>query len=113
MRLHSGLDRIERRSRSLANRLRDGLATINKVTTYDIGTEPAAIVTFAVEGREASDIAAALERQGINVAVSRPTSTPIDSTKRRLGVLVRASPHYYNTEIEIDRTLEIVADECH
>jgi len=107
-----GLDRIQRRSRSLANRLRAGLAAINRVTTYDIGAEPAAIVTFAVEGREASDIAAPLESQGINVSVSRPTSTPIDSTKRRLGALVRASPHYYNTEVEIDRTLEAVAGEC-
>ena len=107
-----GLDRIERRSRSLAARLRAGLAVINGVTTYDIGAEPAAIVTFTVEGREASDIAAALEMQSINVSVSRPTSTPIDSTKRCLPALLRASPHYYNTHVEIDRTLEAVAGEC-
>jgi len=104
-----GLDRIEQRSRSLAGRLRSGLAAIDGVTTYDVGQDPAAIVTFTVHGREAADIAAALSQQGISVSVSRPTSTPIDSTKRGLKSLVRASPHYYNTADEIDRSIEAVA----
>ncbi|NVP57614.1 aminotransferase class V-fold PLP-dependent enzyme [Mycoplana rhizolycopersici] len=108
--LSIGLERIEQRSRSLATQLRSGLAAIDGVTTYDVGQDPVAIVTFTVHGREASDIAAALSKQGINVSVSRPTSTPIDSTKRGLDALVRASPHYYNTTEEIDRTIAAVAN---
>ena len=107
--LSIGLERIEQRSRSLAARLRSGLAAIDGVTIYDLGKDPAAIVTFTVHGREAADIAAALAKQQINVSVSRPTSTPVDSTKRGLEALVRASPHYYNTADEINRTVEAVA----
>ncbi|MCA0425424.1 MAG: aminotransferase class V-fold PLP-dependent enzyme [Proteobacteria bacterium] len=107
--LEIGLDRIQHRSRGLAARLRSGLATLNGVTVYDLGADPAAIVTFGVEGRKGSEIVGALAGQGINVSLSRPTSTPIDSTKRALPALVRASPHYYNTDDEIDRAVEVVA----
>jgi cysteine desulfurase / selenocysteine lyase len=110
--LSIGLDRIEQRSRSLAARLRSGLSALDGVTVYDLGQDPAAIVTFTLQGREASEIAAALSQHGINVSVSRPTSTPIDSTKRGMGPLVRASPHYYNTTDEIDRTIAAVSNEC-
>jgi len=41
--------------------------------------------------------------------VSQPTSTMIDATTRALPPLVRMSPHYYNTEDEIDRTLDATA----
>lgn len=110
--LEIGLDRIQHRSRALAARLRSGLATLKGLTIYDIGADPAAIVTFGVEGREGAEIVSALGGQGINVSLSRPTSTPIDSTKRNLPALVRASPHYYNTDGEIDRTIEMVAQAC-
>jgi len=40
------------------------------------------------------------------VTVSTPDSTRLDATARALPPLVRASPHYYNTTDEIDRTLE-------
>lgn len=100
-----GIDRIGHRSRALAARLRDGLAAIPTATVYDVGPDPAAIVTFTLDGVEAADAMASLAALGINVSVSDPTSTPVDSTKRDLGALIRASPHYYNTNEEIDRTL--------
>lgn len=100
-----GIDRIERRSRALAARLRTGLSEIPTATVYDVGPNPAAIVTFTLDGIEAADAMTSLATAGINVSVSHPTSTPIDTTKRGLGALVRASPHYYNTNEEIDRAL--------
>lgn len=110
--LSLGLDRVEQRCRSLAAQLRAGLAAIDGVRVHDIGRDLAAIVSFTVDGREPADIASALAARGVNVSLSRPTSTPVDSEKRGLGVLVRASPHYYNTPDEIDRALEAVAAEC-
>jgi selenocysteine lyase/cysteine desulfurase len=110
--LSLGLDRVEQRCRSLAAQLRAGLAAIDGVRVHDIGRDLAAIVSFTVDGREPADIASALAARGVNVSLSRPTSTPVDSEKRGLGVLVRASPHYYNTLDEIDRALEAVAAEC-
>jgi cysteine desulfurase / selenocysteine lyase len=98
-----GMAAIEARCRALAGLLREGLGAIPGVTVRDLGRERAAIVTFTVEGREAEAVRAVLAGAGINVSVSRPSSTLLDATARGLPALVRASPHYYNSEDEIGR----------
>ena len=42
-----------------------------------------------------------LAQARVNVTTSDPSSTLLDSTARSLPVIVRASPHYYNTEEEV------------
>jgi len=79
------------------------------VTVHDLGPDPAAIVTFSVEGRAAEAVQAHLARAGINVSTSKPSSTLLDATRRGLPTLVRASPHYYNSEEEIGRFLDEIA----
>jgi selenocysteine lyase/cysteine desulfurase len=103
--LEIGLEAIEERSRGLADRLRAGLRAIPAVTVHDLGPRPAAIVTFSVAGIEADAVQARLAGAGINVSTSRASSTLLDATARRLPTLVRASPHYYNTEEEIGRLI--------
>ena len=44
---------------------------------------------------------------GVNVSTSSPASTLLDATARSLPTVVRASPHYYNTEAEIERVLDV------
>ena len=46
---------------------------------------------------------------GINLSTSQPSSTLLDATARGLPTLVRASPHYYNSEAEIERALAVIA----
>jgi cysteine desulfurase/selenocysteine lyase len=101
--LEVGLDVIEARCRDLSARLRDGLKAVSGVKVYDLGRDPAAIVTFSVENRDADGVKAKLALSGINVSVSSPSSTLLDAEVRKLPSLVRASPHYYNTEDEIDQ----------
>jgi cysteine desulfurase/selenocysteine lyase len=101
-----GLEAIETRSRGLADRLRAGLRAIPAVTVHDLRPRPAAIVTFSVVGIEADAVWARLAGAGINVSTSRASSTLLDATARRLPTLVRASPHYYNTEEEIGRLID-------
>jgi selenocysteine lyase/cysteine desulfurase len=72
------------------------------VTLHDLGPHPAAIVSFAWERHDADMVMSRLAAAGINVSTSTPSSTLLDSTARHLPVLVRASPHYYNTSAEID-----------
>lgn len=43
---------------------------------------------------------------GIRIGVSDPSSTRIDAEIRALPPIVRASPHYYNREAEIDRLVD-------
>jgi selenocysteine lyase/cysteine desulfurase len=105
-----GLDRIGRRARLLADRLRGGLLRIPGVEVRDLGAERCAIVTFTVAGWPAAAVKAALATRGINVTASGRDSTRLDMEARGLAEVVRASPHYYNTEEEVDRLGSAVAD---
>ncbi|RWE36056.1 MAG: aminotransferase class V-fold PLP-dependent enzyme [Mesorhizobium sp.] len=108
--LEIGLDKIEERCRRLSSRLREGLNDTKSVSVHDLGTQFASIISFTVADRRSQDVMAHLTNKGINVSVSPPSSTLIDAFTRGLPPVVRASPHYYNTEAEIDSFLEAVAD---
>ena len=107
--LDVGIGPIEARCRLLANRLRTGLAAIGGVAIRDLGRAPAAIVSFTVEGHEARVVVSDAAAAGITIGVSNPSSTRLDAEARALPPIVRASPHYYNTEAEIDRLIEQVS----
>lgn len=100
-----GLPAIEARCRLLADRLRTGLARIPGTTLRDLGRDPCAIVSFTMAGRESEAVAKAAGEAGIVIGVSDPASTRIDAEARGLPDLVRASPHYYNSEAEVDRLI--------
>ncbi len=53
-------------------------------------------------------VAQLLARAGVNVSVSVPSGTLLDSQRRDLPDLVRASVHYYNIDSELERLLEVV-----
>ena len=103
--LELGLGRIAARSRALAGRLRAGLGAIAGVTVRDLGRQPSAIVSFTVDGRDAADVVRAADAAGIAIGASNPSSTRLDAEARHLPPLVRASPHYYNTDEEVDRLI--------
>ncbi len=98
-----GIDEIAARCQALANQMRLTLSEVPGVRVYDLGPQPAATVTFSVDGHEPETVQMRLAELGINVSISRPSSTLLDATARNLPTLVRAAPHYYNTEEEIDR----------
>jgi len=104
-----GLGDIEARCRLLAGRLREGLGNIAGAKIRDLGRNPSAIVSFTLEGRDAEAVVAAAAAAGITIGCSDPASTLIDAEARSLPMLVRASPHYYNTEAEVDRLVEFCA----
>lgn len=101
-----GLEAIRERAWSLADRLRKGVAAIPGTRLRDLGEVRSAIVSFTVDGTDPTAIRQRLAQQGINVTVSRLTSTRLDMAARQLQGVVRASPHYYNSEEEIDRTID-------
>lgn len=107
--LDIGIGPIERRCRLLADRLRGRLASIRGIRIRDLGRTPGAIVSFTVEGYEADTIVSGAAVAGITIGASDPASTRIDAEIRSLPPVVRASPHYYNTEAEIDRLIAHLA----
>lgn len=105
-----GLDAIERRVRTLADRLRAGLAAIDGVRVLDRGPELCAIVSAALP-RDPRSVMLALRERGINVnAQARPTAL-LDFDAKGVTASLRVSPLYYNTEAEIDTALEALRDE--
>ncbi len=105
-----GLEAIQARAFALADALRRTLREVPGLTLYDLGPRPCAIVSFAVAGIESATIEARLRAQGINVSTSSAPSTLLDATARGLPALVRASPHYYNSEDEIAQAAQLVAE---
>ena len=107
--LELGLDQIWERDQALAERLRSGLDESHGITVLDQGATRGAIVTFQVAGRRAADVRTALAAEHVNVSVTEAESARLDLDGRGIDELVRASVHYFNTEQEVDRLVELVA----
>lgn len=105
-----GIDAIEARVRSLAETLRSQLTTVPGVTVRDQGRRRCGIVSFTMDGHEASHIKQALRARRMNVLVSTKSSTRLDMEARGLDEVVRASIHYYNSEEEIVRFVEALRE---
>ncbi|GHB51821.1 hypothetical protein GCM10010306_051980 [Streptomyces umbrinus] len=108
--LEIGMEDIGRRAVGLGELLRDRLDALPGVTTYDLGRQRCAIVTAKVDGVSTADVAAALRGRGVNVTTTVAAHTQFDTEDRGVHPLVRLSPHYYNTEAELDSAVEVFAE---
>jgi len=100
-----GVETASQRAFRLAAQLRHELETIGGVRVLDRGKEQCAIVTFDVRGRYASELVAELARRGVNSTASLRWYGLIDFTEKGTTAAVRLSPHYYNTEGEIESAI--------
>lgn len=107
-----GLEAIAERNGALAEGLRARLGEVPGVTVRDQGVERCAITTFTVHGHAASDLAARLRAEAINVSVTSATSAQHDLPHRGLDQMVRASVHYTTTDDELDRFVVTLAGIC-
>lgn len=95
-----GINEIRKRNMELANMLRDGLKKMPHVTVYGPEEEKSrtSIVSFNVNKVEAADVVKRLEENGIIFAKR-------DISKKRI---VRASPHFFNQDGDIQKTIELI-----
>ncbi|KDN82177.1 aminotransferase class V-fold PLP-dependent enzyme [Kitasatospora cheerisanensis] len=107
--LDLGLDPIRARVDTLAERLRAGLSDLDGVRVHDRGQVRSGIVTFTKEGREAQQLVHGLRASGVTVSASQPSSARFDIRPGKPSDVVRASAHYYNTDDELGRLLDCVA----
>jgi selenocysteine lyase/cysteine desulfurase len=107
--LDLGVEAIGERTTALGARLRSQLDDLPGVSTHDLGVVRCAIVTARVDGVSAADVVEALGRARVNVTWTVPEHTQFDTQERGVHPLVRLSPHYYTTEDELDRTVELFA----
>ncbi len=95
-----------RRARELAATVRTKLAALPGYRVLDRGKELAALVTAAVFGWDAADLVTALRQRGINTSASLGAYAVIDMAEKNATSALRVSPHYYNTEAELDLLIE-------
>lgn len=107
--LNIGLDNIRKRAWGLADLLRAQLSDISGVQLRDIGSQTCAIVSFSIDGLDPEATVAALRAQNIVIGASTPDSTLLDSEARKLPIMLRAAPHYFNTEDEISQLVRSLA----
>jgi selenocysteine lyase/cysteine desulfurase len=105
-----GLEPVSVRTPALAARLRDRLAGLSGVRLLDRGPAPAALVTFAIEGWQARPFKAAMDERGVNSALSFHEFALYDFGDKDVEWCLRLSPHYYNTEDEVDAVAAAVAE---
>ncbi|GGS38022.1 aminotransferase class V-fold PLP-dependent enzyme [Actinokineospora fastidiosa] len=106
--LDLGVDVVAAEVAARAERLRAGLAELPGVTVHDLGKQRCGIVTFSKVGTAADELRDRLRQAGVTVTVSRRSSTRFDMTRRGLESMVRASPHYFVSDEQIDRAVELV-----
>lgn len=100
--LDVGVETAQARAWALAARLRDALGAMPGVRVLDRGASRCAIVTMAAERMHADAIVRALADRGINTVSSLREFGIYDFDAKRVQSAVRLSPHYYNTEGEVD-----------
>lgn len=108
--LEVGVDVAGERAFSLARRLREGISEIPGARTLDDGREQCAIVTAVFQGVDARDMVRSLKSRNINTTASLRWYGLLDFPAKGVDAALRISPHYYNTEEEIDLALGTIRE---
>jgi selenocysteine lyase/cysteine desulfurase len=90
------------RAFALAARARARLATIPGVTILDRGQRLGAIVSARIDNWDANDVVHELRVRHINTSAAERAWALLDMDAKASKTALRVSPHYYNTESEID-----------
>lgn len=104
--LSVGIEPSGRRARELAIALREKLSELPGARVLDRGKDLAAIVAVDIAGWDAQELTKLLRERGINSSASLRGYAVIDMDEKRAASALRLSPHYYNTEEEIDAAVE-------
>src|SRR5207245_2956125 len=94
----------------LAALLRERLDAVPEGRVLDRGRERCAIVTLDVRGRDAAELELRLRERGINTSSADRKSGVLDMDDKRAATVLRFSPHYYNTEDELDAAVAALID---
>ena len=106
--LELGMDPVESRVTNLAEHLRVELAAVAGVTVRDTAARRCGIVTFTLAGVAPTVVVEAAASSGITISSSTATWAALDMAAKGIDEVVRVSPHYFNTEAELDELLRVV-----
>jgi selenocysteine lyase/cysteine desulfurase len=108
--VEAGVERCGRRAVELGAYARERLAAVPGVRVTDRGERLCAIATAEVNGWSAPDAVQRLRLSGINTSASTVGYGPPNAEGMEATTAVRLSPHYYNTQDEVDAAVAAIAD---
>jgi selenocysteine lyase/cysteine desulfurase len=108
--LELGLAPIAERVGRLAARLREGLRALDGVRVLDRGRTLSGLVSLTVEGQDPAALLLALRERGVNTSAQIREYAVLDFDDKRVQATLRMSPHYFNTEAEVDLALAALAE---
>ena len=97
-----GIPTIQTRVQELARSLRSKLEQLDHIRVLDRGAHKCAIVTAEIAGHDARDVVKRLREEAINTSATMREWAVLDMDAKGAQTAVRLSPHYYNTETEIN-----------
>ncbi len=100
--LEVGIERGGARARSLAHALRETLRSRRGCRVLDRGEHLGAIVTAEILGADANEIVSRLRELRINTSAATRDDALIDMDAKGAASALRISPHYFNTESELE-----------
>ncbi len=103
-----GLDNVKDRVCNLAHRLRAALGAVDYARVLDRGRELCGIVSVSIHGWEPGDLMASLRERRINTSAQMRVYAVIDCDDKGVTGSLRVSPHYYNTDEEIDQAVSAI-----
>lgn len=100
-----GLNEIQNRNKALCHRIRSGISKLAGLTVLDKGKNQSSIITVKIPG-QATAVLTALRNQNINTSIGHRSFALLDFEAKQVEWALRISPHYYNTEQEVEILLE-------
>ncbi|MBO0937103.1 aminotransferase class V-fold PLP-dependent enzyme [Fibrella sp. HMF5335] len=104
------LTAVAERNAMLRNRLQTGLSSIPGLRLLDQGNHLASLLLFTRPGQQPDKMQTALKQYQINFSMSFTNYALIDWERKGVAWALRLSPHYYNTEGEIDTAIEVIRE---
>ena len=103
-----GMESVQERVYDLANTFRSELSNIPSVQVVDEGVEMCGIVTFISDKLEPLEIKKIMRENNINVSTSKGSGSLVSFQHRGLSEVVRASVHYFNTDNEVSKFIDVL-----
>lgn len=100
-----GINEIQVQNKYLCNLVLKAISGIDNLRLLDIGENQSSIITVQIHDRKPQEVLLELRQQGINTSVGYRSFALIDFDAKHVDWALRISPHYYNTEREVEKLI--------
>jgi len=107
--LNLGIENIAERNKTLCGILRAKLNSI-ELKVLDLGKHQSSIITIEMPGKQPNEVLEYLRAININTSTTHRSNAQIDFASKKVDWALRISPHYFNTEDEIDSLIQSLED---